>query len=56
MRNNREGCYSVRKDGVLVFLEKEEMDEFIESVRELYKREDVQQDLLREYVEIYGAV
>ncbi len=56
MRNSREGYYSVRKGGVLVFLEKEEMEEFIDSVRELYKREDVQQDLLKEYVEVYGAV
>jgi CO dehydrogenase/acetyl-CoA synthase beta subunit len=56
MRNSKEDYYSVRKDGVLVFLEKKEMEEFIESVRELYKREDVQQDLLKEYVEVYGAV
>lgn len=56
MKNDREGAYSIQKNGVLVFIEKQEIEELIELVNELYAREDVQRDLTREYVEEFGAL
>lgn len=56
MKNDKEAVFSVKKNGVLVFLKKAELEEFVDAIKELYGREDVQQDLLKEYVEIYGAV
>lgn len=41
---------------VMVHLTQEEFDDFVPLTWELYNREDVQADLMKEYVEVYGAL
>ena len=55
-RWHKNNSYSIMRPGIAVNLSKEDFDNFIKSVKELYDDEDVQVDLLREYFEIYGAV
>lgn len=56
MKNDREGFYSVQKNGVCVFVTKDELNDLISLVTEMYEREDVQRDLTLEFVEVYGAL
>lgn len=56
MREEKQGAYSIRKDGVLNFLTREEFDTFIKLAKEAYNLPDVQSALTFEFAEEYGAV
>jgi len=53
--NENNPCIIMRP-GISVNLSKEDFDNFINSVKELYDDDDVKSDLLHEYFEVYGAV
>jgi hypothetical protein len=55
MKDDKNSAYTIEKD-TRIYVSKEEMEEFLELVDELYKREDVQRELVKSYAEVYGAI
>lgn len=56
MKNEEHNVFTLRKNGVLIPLSRKTLEDFMNLVVKLYKREDVQNDILNGYVEIYGAL
>jgi hypothetical protein len=55
MKDDKNSVYTIEKD-IRIYVSKEEMEEFLELVDELYKREDIQRELVKSYAEVYGAI
>lgn len=55
MKDDKNSVYTIEKD-FRIYVSKEEMEEFLELVDELYQREDIQRELVKSYAEVYGAI
>ena len=56
MKNDNHNVCTIRKSGVLMPIPMKVMEDFMHIVLKTNKRMEVQQDILKEYVERYGAV
>lgn len=56
MKNDKENAFTVRKSGVLIPVPKKTLENFMDLALKLYSNQDVQRDILKEYIEQYGAV
>ncbi|MEW6054060.1 MAG: hypothetical protein AB1552_09785 [Nitrospirota bacterium] len=56
LRDRKQGYYTLHRAFLSYSLKEEEMEEFISLVKKIADREDVQRELVKEFVEVYGAV
>ena len=56
LRDRKQGYYTLHRAFLSYSLTEEEMEEFISLVKKLADREDVQKELVKEFVEVYGAI
>lgn len=56
LRDRKQGYYTLHRAFLSYSLTEEEMEEFVSLVKKLADREDVQRELVKEFVEVYGAI
>jgi len=58
-RSERENTYTVKilgEGGALIAITKRNIDDLMDLVEEMYQIEEIQRDLIKEYLEVYGAL
>ncbi|MBZ0154891.1 MAG: hypothetical protein K8I29_01590 [Alphaproteobacteria bacterium] len=56
MKEEKQGAYTIRKDSVLIFVDKKEFESFIKLAKDAYNIEDVKRAIEFSLAEKYGAV